>query len=243
MPEVKGGLAGALAGTAAVLVWLQSPELSWPARAWLAMLLGPLPVLTIMQAQQIATLDELPRRAAYISSMLSLWVLAALTMIAAALGGVAPAQLGLNALPLWQTAGWTVLLTAAGVAVLFAFRLAGVREAPLIRELMPQAPGDRVFFAGLSMTAGITEEVVFRGFLIYALSLATGSVILALLLSSGVFGVVHAYQRPAGVLRAALLGALLAAPLLVHGSIYPAILAHAALDLLAGFWLARHLLR
>jgi uncharacterized protein len=112
-----------------------------------------------------------------------------------------------------------------------------------VRELMPSSPREKGLFVALSLTAGITEEIVFRGFVLYALLLATASLPLAVLLSSGVFGMVHAYQHPIGVLRAALLGALLAVPVLVHGSIYPAIAAHVLIDLLSGLWLARYLLR
>jgi hypothetical protein len=36
---------------------------------------------------------------------------------------------------------------------------------------------------------------------------------------------------------------MLALPLLIDGSILPAILAHALIDLLSGLWLARYLLR
>jgi membrane protease YdiL (CAAX protease family) len=66
---------------------------------------------------------------------------------------------------------------------------------------------------------------------------------LAVIVSSGAFGVAHAYQQPAGELRAALLGLVLAVPLLTTGSILPAIAAHIAIDLLSGLWLARYLLR
>ena len=117
------------------------------------------------------------------------------------------------------------------------------REAPVLRELLPVSGPERSLFVALSATAGICEEIVFRGFLIHALTLATGSVTLALLLSSCVFGVVHAYQSPLGAVRAALLGALLALPLVFHGSIVPAILAHTLIDILSGLWLARWLLR
>jgi membrane protease YdiL (CAAX protease family) len=49
-----------------------------------------------------------------------------------------------------------------------------------------------------------------------------------------VFGLLHAYQGPLGMMRTALLGLLLAASLLLSGSIWPAITAHVALDLLGG---------
>jgi uncharacterized protein len=233
----------AIAGAAALLVWFLSPELAWPARAWLALLLVPLPALLVAQARQLAELEALPRRAAYLSSMASLWLLAAVTVAAVYLSNATMADIGFVGLPLPSFAIWTGALTVAGIGIMFIFRYAGFREGTMVRELMPVSRQERGLFVALSLTAGITEEIVFRGFLLYALLLATASLPLAVLLSSGVFGMVHAYQHPVGVLRAALLGALLAVPLLVEGSIYPAIAAHALIDVLAGLWLARYLLR
>jgi uncharacterized protein len=233
----------AIAGAAALLVWFLSPELAWPARAWLALLLVPLPALLVAQARQLAELEALPRRAAYLSSMASLWLLAAVTVAAVYLSNATMADIGFVSLPLHSFAIWTGALTVAGIGIMFIFRYAGFREGTMVRELMPVSRQERGLFVALSLTAGITEEIVFRGFLLYALLLATASLPLAVLLSSGVFGMVHAYQHPVGVLRAALLGALLAVPLLVEGSIYPAIAAHALIDVLAGLWLARYLLR
>jgi membrane protease YdiL (CAAX protease family) len=134
-------------------------------------------------------------------------------------------------------------VTTAGIAILFGFRLAGVKEPAIVRELMPVTPSERVLFGAVSVSAGICEEIVYRGFLIHVLHGATGSIILAVIVSSGAFGVAHAYQQPAGALRAALLGLVLAAPLLTTGSILPSIVAHTAIDLLSGLWLARYLLR
>jgi uncharacterized protein len=237
------GAAGLLTAVAAAVVWLLSPELPWAPRAWLSVLLAPLPWLAVVQARALADLDDLPRRAAYASSIASLWILAALTAVASTAGGFDAAALGLVAQPWPRTLAWTALLTAAGIGVLFGYRALGFRDAPVMERLMPATRSERAWFVGLSATAGITEEFVFRGFLIHALTTATGSVALAWLLSSTVFGVVHAYQRPAGAVRAGLLGALLALPLLVDGTLLPAIAAHVLIDILSGLWLARYLLR
>jgi uncharacterized protein len=234
---VFGGAATAL------LVWFNSGELSLPIRLWTTALLAGLPLLMVLQAQQLRDIDALPRRAAYLSSIISLWVLAAITVACAWLGGMRAADLGLLALPPLTFILWTVGLTAAAVITVLGFHLAGFREAPVVEELIPVTQPERALFVGVSVTAGVCEEVVFRGFLIPALLLATGSLPLALLVSSAVFGVVHAYQQVPGALRATLLGALLAAPLLVHGSILPAIAAHALFDVIAGLWLSRFLLR
>lgn len=230
-----------LAGAAAV-AWIQLAGVHWPARAWAVFLLVLLPALLIVEGRKLRQLETIPRTQAYLSSTLSLWVLAFLTLGIARLSGIHFVHLGLIPLPPLPTLMLAAALTGAGIGVLFLFRFAGVREAPVMRELIPATPRDRVLFIAVSITAGIAEEIIFRGFLIHVLDTAA-SMPIALLLSSGAFGVAHAYQQPAGALRAALLGLFLALPLVLHGSIVPAILAHTAIDLLAGLWLARWLLR
>lgn len=232
----------ALAG-AAGLAWQQLAGVPHATRLWTVMLLVPLPAIMIVQGRKLAEIESLPRTEAYISSIASLWLLALATLGVAHVSGYTMRQLGLLPLDLSRTAVWTAALTLAGVAVLFAFRFAGVREPRLIHDLMPVSAHDRVLFTGVSITAGVCEEIVFRGFLIHVLYGATGSLAIALLLSSGAFGVAHAYQQPMGALRATLLGLILALPLVIDDSIVPSIIAHAAIDILSGLWLSRYLLR
>jgi uncharacterized protein len=239
---VNGRWLAAIVATAA-LVWFNSPALPWTARLWTSLLLAGLPALMLLQAQQLRNLEVLPRQAAYISSIISLWLLAGLTLIVSRTAGFPFSALGFAATPLPSLLLWSGAITAAGVGVILIFHAAGFRDAELVRQLIPVTATDRALFLGVSITAGTCEELVFRGFLLHVLLLATGSLPLALLLSSGVFGVVHAYQQPLGALRAAILGAILALPLLLTGSIYPAMLAHTLIDVLSGFWLSRYLLR
>jgi membrane protease YdiL (CAAX protease family) len=231
-----------LAGATAV-AWVQLTGVPWAARAWTVVLLVPLPALLIVEGRKLRELETLPRTQAYASSIASLWVLATVTACAAWLSGYSRVQLGLGGIDPLRTAAFVAALTIAAIAVLFLFRLAGVREAPLMHELLPATRRERILFIGVSLTAGVCEEIVFRGFLIHVLYSATGSLAIALLLSSGAFGVAHAYQQPAGALRATLIGLILALPLAIDGSIVPAIIAHAAIDILSGLWLARYLLR
>jgi membrane protease YdiL (CAAX protease family) len=116
-------------------------------------------------------------------------------------------------------------------------------ETPLLQHLIPQTWVEKLVYVGVCLTAGICEELVFRGFLIAALNAATGSLPLAVVLSAGAFGVAHAHQDAAGAMRATLLALVLSVPLLVTGSLYPGIAAHAIVDLLGGLWLSKWLLR
>ncbi|MEX1184270.1 MAG: CPBP family intramembrane glutamic endopeptidase [Gemmatimonadota bacterium] len=235
-------IAGATAAVT-LIAWVQLSALAAPSRLWTAALLVPLPVLMLIQAQALEAAGALPRRQVYVSSIVSLLALLLATLAVSRFSGYAAQDIGLAGAVTLRTVVIAATLAAAGVAVLFAFRFAGVREALAVRELLPRSRGERLLFVFVSITAGICEEIIFRGFLLHALDQATGSAAAALVLSSGAFGVVHAYQKSAGALRAALLGAILAAPILLGHSLHSSILAHALIDVLSGLWLARYLLR
>lgn len=230
------GLLGALAS---VTAWLLLHPLPWPARALTTLLLVPLPALLILQARMIHRIpDEADREAVYISSAASVWILAALAMLAARLSDFSRLELRLVSLPLHTlllAAGLTIL---GGLAIMALGKLLRLQESPLIDFLLPRSGTEKIAFAGLSLSAGIAEEIVFRSFLILALFHASGSMTLAVSVSVVVFAASHAYQGWTGAARVGLLGLVLTAPFLITGSVYPSIIAHTALDLLAGLALA-----
>jgi len=227
----------------AFLVWGAAAELPAPARLWTTALVVVLPVLMIRQASLEEQALALPRAAIYLQSGVLLWAMAGVTAVVARTSGIAPSQLGLRGAGPLVLGGAAAATFAVGlVFVLIADRL-GLEDPPLVRHLLPHTRSEHLGFAALSLTAGFCEELVFRGFLIHTLERASGMLWLALLLSSGLFGVLHAYQRPAGAARAAALGMLLAAPLVLTANLWPSIVAHASLDLAAGFWLRDRPLR
>jgi membrane protease YdiL (CAAX protease family) len=229
---------------AAALVWIAASGLRWPARAAVVSLLTLLPVALAAQGRQLEALPaEVPRIAIYASSAAALWMLAGLVLLAAVTSGFSPAALGLRAIPPGPLLSWTVGVTAGGLLLLALSRALGVCESPMLLRLLPRSGAERLAFAALSATAGVTEELVFRGFLIPALETALGSAWFAAVLSSLVFGFLHGYQQTPGMLRAGILGFGLALPLIMTRSLLPAILAHTAYDIVAGVFLARLWLR
>ncbi|HEX6307307.1 MAG TPA: CPBP family intramembrane glutamic endopeptidase [Longimicrobiales bacterium] len=232
-----------LLAAASAVAWVQLDGVHWAARAWSVVLLVVVPAAMIVQGRALREMKTLARAQAYISSIISLWVLGIATYGVALVSGYGLDELGLVLPGAGRALLLALLLTLGAVAVLFLFHFAGMREAPIMHELVPATPRERGLFVAVSISAGVCEEVIYRGFLIHVLYGATGSILVALLLSSGAFGVSHAYQQPAGALRATLLGIILAVPLLLDGSILPAILAHAGVDILSGLWLAKYLLR
>ena len=226
----------------AAIVWVAAGDLHPAARAWLVVLVAVVPPVAIAQARALESVELPSRTALYAQSAFSLWSLFALTILFARLSDLDANALGLVQPPPPSLLAWTGALTLGGVALMIAAHRLGVRESRTLAELLPRTSRERLGFVGLSITAGVCEEIVFRGFLIVALSHAIDSMTVAAVVAAAVFGLVHAYQGFAGSVRAALLGGMLSVPLLVSGTIVPAILAHAAIDVIGGFWLGPRLI-
>jgi membrane protease YdiL (CAAX protease family) len=181
---------------------------------------------------------------AYASSAATLVLLAAWCTVVA-VWGRGPRALGFVAMAPGPAAGWTVSIVLAGLGLMLGFRALGnalgARESETLRQLLPRTPGERLGFAGLSVIAGLGEEIVFRG---YALPVVAGlaGVVTAAILTSVAFGVLHAYQGILGVMRTAALGGLLAWGFVAAGSLWPVVAAHAILDILGGLVLTERLM-
>jgi len=104
-----------------------------------------------------------------------------------------------------------------------------------VKFLLPHTPSERRAFAAVSVTAGICEEVVYRGYLIAYLTAVLGAPFwVAALLSSVVFGFAHAYQGPLGIPRTAAVGGLLALLYGLTGSLWAPMVVHAVMDITSG---------
>lgn len=225
------------------LVWIAANELFWPARLLTVLLLVVLPAVLVLQASAIRDPTALPRLPVYASSALAQLLLALFTLIAARTSGFRSADLGLVLPSSWlAAAGWAVGITVLASAMTWIGHLLGVRESALLYHLLPRNRQERLAFLALSLVAGCCEELIFRGFLISAVNAASGSTVVALLVSSAAFGIVHAYQEPGGVARATLLGLVLATPFVITGGLFASMLAHAAIDVIGGWWLGPRLL-
>jgi membrane protease YdiL (CAAX protease family) len=239
----RRALSALLILVAGIAAWAVARHLPTPARALTTMLLVPLPLFMRWQARESrASALLVPRSAVYLGSALLLWALASLTALAARASHLGMAELGLAGGPVPRLLAWSAATYGAGVAVLALGRLLHLPETPMVRHLIPATGLEKLAFAGLSLTAGFAEELVYRGFLLWALTRASGSLAFGVIGSSVVFGIMHAYQDMSGAARAAVLGAVLAMPVLATGSLIPAMVAHAAVDLTSGFLLARWLL-
>jgi uncharacterized protein len=234
----------AAGGAMSAVMYVTSSELTAAARITTALLIGVFPALASVQAAAVAAVPKLPSRMQlYASTLAGLWGLTVITAFVVSESGIGPRLTGVVPLPWADFAIWTAIALAAVFALVLAFKAFGMRETNLLQHLIPATPGEKLVYVLVSLSAGLCEEFVFRGFLVGTLRVATGSVALATVLSAAAFGIAHAHQNPAGALRAALLGLVLTVPLLMTGSLYPGIAAHAIVDVVGGLWLSRWLLR
>jgi membrane protease YdiL (CAAX protease family) len=95
--------------------------------------------------------------------------------------------------------------------------------------LMPHTQPERRLFWAVSITAGACEEIFFRGFLTWYFSAWMGPVA-AVILASVLFGAGHVYMGIAQVPKTALIGLIFAIVVSLTGSLWPAMLLHAAVD-------------
>jgi membrane protease YdiL (CAAX protease family) len=107
------------------------------------------------------------------------------------------------------------------------------RQVVSVAELMPHTEQEYRWFKILSVTAGICEELVFRGFMIWYLA-HWMPMWLAALVGGVVFGLAHWYQGTAGVIKTGITGIIMGALYVATGSLlWPAIV-HAAIDIQGG---------
>jgi membrane protease YdiL (CAAX protease family) len=183
------------------------------------------------------------RLAAYATGVITQWLLAA-TVVALWIHLARQwSDLGLARPAGWH--GWVATGVAAALGGLLLAQSAMVARRPETHaqvreamagyaELLPVRRSDLSGFSALSITAGICEELLFRGYLAWVLAHwlgGWGGQAGALL----VFGVAHSYLGRGAVLRAMVAGAAAAGLYLWSGSLIPSMLLHALIDLSSGW--------
>jgi len=132
-------------------------------------------------------------------------------------------------------------------AILSATPLAQHRNVDVILSIAPHTILDFTLWFFVALTAGLCEELIFRGYLQQQLSAWTRSPFLAIFLTALLFGSVHLYEGLAAVLPLAAL-ALVYGFVVRHfkGDLRAVIVAHALQDFIVAFillarpWLLSH---
>jgi membrane protease YdiL (CAAX protease family) len=134
--------------------------------------------------------------------------------------------------------GILIVLVAGGIQQRKALARPGAADTlrqrmAKIERILPHTEADLRWFEVVSITAGICEEFLYRGYLIWYLSHGL-PIWAAVALAVVLFGIGHVYQGAAGATRAGLLGAFLALVYLLTRSLYLSMLLHFMADFFAG---------
>lgn len=204
----------------------------------------PLRAWTGMRSLRAATSLQLPglRRRLWVRAIAMQWSLTAVVLIVWLRHYRSPITLGLGLEP---TAGLAGVLVGLTTIVSLVVRQRGalttdealrakVRErlAP-VERLMPHHAREYPLFAVLACTAGLCEEFLFRGYLLWYL----GHLVpppLGAVLQAVIFGLAHFYQGARGIVMTGVAGLFFTGVRWVSGSLWPAMLVHALMDLHAG---------
>lgn len=188
----------------------------------------------------------------YIYTAGFLWFFTLVVLVLAGMGHVAWADLGFRFTPDVPT------LIACAVCALaigfFALQIYKVQTNKDVREnyrealaaestglyFLPETRTEYRTFSFLGVTAGITEEIIFRGFLIWALATFM-PLWVAAAASLLVFTFMHRYQGLKGMMQVLAVGTLITVLYVISGSLYPLIILHIAVDVLNNMllWKAR----
>jgi membrane protease YdiL (CAAX protease family) len=139
----------------------------------------------------------------------------------------------------WIGAAILVAIVAITV-VLRAANSGSVARADWLRNriafaepLLPHTLAERHLYWALSVTSGASEEILFRGFLPWYLSVWIGP-LPAFAVAALIYGFEHIYMGYAEIPKSAAMGLLLGAVVYYTRSLWPAMILHTAIDLIFG---------
>ena len=111
-----------------------------------------------------------------------------------------------------------------------------ISHAVSIQTFLPRKPLEIALWIAVSISAGVSEEIAFRGYFQRQFGALTGSSWAAVCLQAVLFGVGHGYQGGQAMAKIALFGVLFGALAIWRGSLRPGIMAHALGDMLSGIF-------
>ena len=124
-----------------------------------------------------------------------------------------------------------ILLAAIGTLMRLAHLSAPQK---MLAQLAPENGLELLLWILLSASAGICEELTFRGYLLQQFSAATRRVWMGVLISSLLFGVSHGYEGASGMIAITVYGALFCVLTIRRRSLRAGMMAHAWHDIFSG---------
>jgi membrane protease YdiL (CAAX protease family) len=161
---------------------------------------------------------------------------------------------GLGLRDLGQTLGdprISIAVTAVGLLALLAltgFNRRQIRRASReelratverARTFVPVGRTQVTAFTFVAVTAGICEEILYRGWLISFTGALFGSIWAGMVMAAILFGVGHAYQGRTGIIATGTLGLLFGTMFVTVKSLVPGQIIHAGIDIVNGILAGR----
>jgi membrane protease YdiL (CAAX protease family) len=144
--------------------------------------------------------------------------------------------------PRWSTGAVALALALFATQGAIAFvrsKRRVARHDPRLWMLTPRGGRERSLWVAVALSAGIGEEISYRGVLFVLLWRATGSALAAAAIAAVAFALAHVAQGWAVVGIVAVYALGFHALVWISGSLYLAMIVHFAHDLWVGLWVAR----
>jgi uncharacterized protein len=175
----------------------------------------------------------------YLRTMFFEWVLLAIVIFGVRLrGGSLQTIFGQR----WRSLGAAVRDLALGISFMVASTIVvsivsavegDTSSTQSVKFLIPQSALELILWVALSITAGICEEAIYRGYFQRQFAALTHNVPAGIILSGAVFGAVHAYQGWKRAVAIAAMGVVLGIFAHWRKTVRPGMFAHAIQDLIA----------
>lgn len=130
-----------------------------------------------------------------------------------------------------RVVGWILYLAiGAGLSRMLHPSLEALRG---LQAMLPKVPVERAVWAAFALTAGVCEEVVYRGYLLRQFRALTGNTFAALVLQAVSYGAVHLVLPIQMVVGVVVLGLLLGGLAAWQKSLVPGMVLHVGVGLAA----------
>ena len=210
----------------------QISPLTWITLAFLILLYPLSQVLTAEDpSTALAGLNDVVRMVIFLSTMAFLWLLFLLIVGAVSLEKTGLAGLGFKKIRAIDFM-WAISFMAAAYLILagLSYLMAemGMPMPGEIALLIPQDTTGRIVWFFVSISAGICEEAIFRGYIMTRLRLVGNfqNWVIPTIVSAVAFGVCHAYQSLPGIILISIYGAMFSWLYIRTGSLWPPVIAH-----------------
>ena len=132
--------------------------------------------------------------------------------------------------------GFLLWLILVSIAIAWKYTAGGGGLSESVAAALPKSSTERIIWVFVAISAGVAEEIVFRGYCQRQFEALTGSQLKALALQAVLFGVTHGYQGFDAMARITVLGLAFGVMAVWRKSLRPGIIAHSWTDMASGLF-------